>query len=111
ASALDASKSGAGYKRLIAAPNFTLPTPDGETVSLDDYKGKVRLVVFFATWCPSCRAEAPDLEALQRKYGAKGLKVLALSKEEPQTLKGFAEKAGLSYTMLIRDKSLSALYG
>lgn len=51
------------------APNFSLATPDGQQLSLADYRGQVVLVNFWATWCPSCLAEMPDYEQLYQKYG------------------------------------------
>jgi peroxiredoxin len=56
------------------APDFTLKTPTGETVSLSDYRGKATLLEFFATWCPHCDAEAPHVKKVfatlpRSKYG------------------------------------------
>ena len=52
------------------APDFELTSSDGQVIRLADLRGKVVLLNFWATWCPPCKAEMPDLNALQRKYGA-----------------------------------------
>ena len=52
----------------IAAPDFTLTDQYGNTHSLSDYKGKIIFLNFWATWCPPCRAEMPDIQALYEEY-------------------------------------------
>ncbi len=54
-----------------AAPNFTLKTPDGKDVSLKDFQGKYVVLDFWASWCPDCRKDAPEVKALWEKYGDK----------------------------------------
>src|SRR4026209_2038576 len=61
------------------APEFTLKDLNGRTVRLSDYQGKVVLINFWATWCPPCRAEMPDLVRLQREYGKEGLQVIGIT--------------------------------
>jgi cytochrome c biogenesis protein CcmG, thiol:disulfide interchange protein DsbE len=75
ATALPVDESaGAGAPALPArlqtqAPDFTLSAIDGSQVKLSDLRGKVVLLNFWATWCPPCKAEMPDLSALQQEYG------------------------------------------
>lgn len=64
------------------APDFALPTPDGETVRLSDFRGQPVLVNFWATWCPPCEQEMPDIEALYQKYRDQGLEVIAVDQQE-----------------------------
>ena len=52
-----------------AAPDFTLKTPDGKDVSLKDFQGKYVVLDFWASWCPDCRKDAPEVKALWEKYG------------------------------------------
>ena len=67
---------------LQAAPGFSLQDMDEETHTLSDYRGKVVLVNFWATWCPPCRKEMPALEALYKKLGTDDFAVLAVNQWE-----------------------------
>jgi thiol-disulfide isomerase/thioredoxin len=58
---------------------LTLRDARGRARRLDDYRGQVVLVNFWATWCPPCRAEMPDLVKLQREYGRSGLRVIGVT--------------------------------
>jgi len=70
----------------VAAQDFTLNDMDGEPHRLADYRGKVVLVNFWATWCPPCRREMPALESLYRNYRDRGLVVLAVNQWEDPDL-------------------------
>jgi cytochrome c biogenesis protein CcmG/thiol:disulfide interchange protein DsbE len=61
------------------APDFTLPSVDGKKIKLSDYRGKVVIIDFWATWCPPCRRGIPDLISLKEEYGNKGLEVIGIS--------------------------------
>jgi|GEM_PF-1050636 len=84
------------------APDFTLQDLSGNTVSLSDFKGKVVLIDFFATWCPPCRASVPAIERLHTNYTDKGLVVLAISLDEGKWdyVKSFQSEYGITYTIL-----------
>jgi thiol-disulfide isomerase/thioredoxin len=64
------------------APDFTLKDMDGKPHSLKDYRGRVLLVNFWATWCPPCRREMPSMERLQQHFKGKSFSVLAINQQE-----------------------------
>src|SRR5579871_1893468 len=86
------------FKEPIAVPAFSVTTLDGRQISLADLKGKVVLVNFWATWCPPCRAEIPDLMLLQEHYKDK-LVVLGISEDDPpvEAVKKFVADQKMSY--------------
>lgn len=67
---------------LPDAPNFTVPDLQGASVSLEQYRGKLVLVNFWATWCGPCEIEMPWFIEFQQKYGARGFTVLGLAMDE-----------------------------
>ena len=96
-----------------AAPDFTLTNLSGATVRLSDFKGKVVLLDFWATWCPPCRREIPDFTQLQRQYGVQGFTMLgiALDDEGAAVVKPFAQKLGVNYPLVIGNTKIAAAYG
>lgn len=84
------------------APDFALSTPDGETVRLADFRGQPVLVNFWATWCPPCKIEMPDLEQLYQKYRDQGFEIIAVDqKETPAAVKKYFDDMGLSFQPVI----------
>lgn len=69
-------------KPAKAAKNFTLPDLDGKPHKLSDYRGKVVLINFWATWCPPCRREMPSMEHLQQKFKDQPFVILAVNQQE-----------------------------
>lgn len=77
-------------------------TLDGKTVSLSDYKGKVVLVDFWATWCDPCREEIPELVKLQNTLGSKGFAIMGVSMdEETEDVAPFAKAAKINYPVIL----------
>ena len=93
-----------------SAPDFTLTDLSGQTHKLSDYKGKKILVVLWATWCPPCRKEIPDLIELRKIVGEKELAMLAISNEKSDVVKAFVEQAQMNYTVLLDRGNLPAPY-
>jgi peroxiredoxin len=84
-----------------AEADFTLTDLAGKGWHLRELQGKVVLVNFWATWCPPCRKEMPDLDALYRKHQKKGFVILALSDEEEAKVKPFIQQSGYRYPVLL----------
>lgn len=81
--------------------NFTLKDLTGKSWTLRELKGQVVLVNFWATWCPPCRSEMPDLNALYEKFKGQGFVVLAISDEEESKVRPFIEQGGFHYPVLL----------
>lgn len=95
------------------APNFTLKDAGGQSVSLADYKGKVVLLNFWATWCGPCTLEIPWFEQFEQQYRSKGLEVLGVSMDEDgwQAVKPFIKEHNINYRVVLGDDSVGQLYG
>lgn len=92
------------------APDFELVTLDGQPARLSNLRGKVVLLNFWATWCPPCKAEMPDLEAIYREYGdAQGLVVVGVNYEEDAApVEAFVRERGLSFPVWLDRKGEAA---
>jgi thiol-disulfide isomerase/thioredoxin len=99
-------------KEPTPTPPFLVTDLDGKPVSTAQLRGKVVIVNFWATWCPPCRAEIPDLIALQNKY-KDGLQVIGVSVDDdasPEEVKAFAKKFGMNYP-IVMGGSIAKEYG
>jgi peroxiredoxin len=94
------------------APDFQLQTLSGEEARLSDYRGSRVMINFWATWCPPCRAEMPDMEKF---YQDKDVVILAINlvdtENSPQNVKDFSEEYNLTFPILLdTDMEVSTLY-
>jgi peroxiredoxin len=96
-----------------AAPSWELNDVAGKPLKLSDFKGKVVILDFWATWCPPCRAEIPGFVALQNKYADKGLTVIGVSVDEqgPSVVKPFMRQLKMNYPVVMADQKIIADYG
>ncbi|SHK55441.1 TlpA family protein disulfide reductase [Paramaledivibacter caminithermalis] len=86
-----------------AAPNFTLKNLDEKEVSLKDYRGKIVLINFWATWCKYCDIEMPDLQKLDKEN--EDLVVLAVDvQESKETVKNYIEKGGYDFEVVLDEE-------
>ena len=96
------------------APDFTLRDTKGKKVSLADYKGRVVLINFWATWCAPCIYEIPHLEKIYKEMKGEGVVVLGINLDEPRNISGIkplAKKLGITYPVLLdSNRSVTSLY-
>ena len=86
----------------VANLDFTLKDINGKSVSLSDYKGKVLLVDFWATWCAACKIEIPAFMELNKKYAPQGFAIVGVSVDDPVAkLKAFAKELKMDYPVLV----------
>ncbi|MBZ0155738.1 MAG: TlpA family protein disulfide reductase [Alphaproteobacteria bacterium] len=109
------SEKGAVTGSTSEAPSFIVTDISHKRIRLADYRGKVVLLEFFASWCPPCRISAPDLRAVYEKYRDKGLVVLSISIDEgPGALSAvdsFMKEFGLPFPAVLDDGEISGQYG
>jgi thiol-disulfide isomerase/thioredoxin len=93
-------------------PPFLVRDLDGDIISTAEWHGKVTLVNFWATWCPPCREEIPQLIALVNRYKDR-LQVIGISMDDtaPEAVKQFAKKMGINYPIIMGSKEIIEEYG
>ncbi|MCF8261898.1 MAG: TlpA family protein disulfide reductase [Melioribacteraceae bacterium] len=94
------------------APEFTLKTTDGGNLSLSDYRGKVVIIDFWATWCAPCRKGIPDLVDLKQKYGD-DLEIIGISldQETISQVVPFMQKNNINYPVVYGNYQVTQQYG
>ena len=99
------------FRNPTTVPALTATDLEGRRISTSALRGKVVIVNFWATWCPPCRAEIPDLIALQQKY-KDTLQVIGVSQDEvpPEQVKAFAAAHEINYPILMTTSELERLF-
>jgi thiol-disulfide isomerase/thioredoxin len=92
-------------------PEFTLPDLEGRNRSIREWKDKILVINFWATWCPSCREEMPDLVALQTQHAAQGVQVIGVALEDKAPVEEYLDFVKINYPTLIAGDQGMALAG
>ena len=95
------------------APDFTLSDANGQSVKLSDYRGKVVLLNFWATWCGPCQIEIPWFVEFEQQFKSKGFEVVGVSMDEDgwKAVKPYIAEKHMNYRILLGDETVSQLYG
>jgi cytochrome c biogenesis protein CcmG, thiol:disulfide interchange protein DsbE len=98
------TSSGENVRVGREAPDFQLPDLEGNQIALSDHRGEVVLINFWATWCPPCRVEMPDMEAVYREHRDDGFEILGVDQREPKELvEEFVTERGFSWIFLLDE--------
>ncbi len=101
-----------GSSQHPLAPDFSLTDISGKKVNFSDYRGKVVMLDFWATWCGPCRIEIPGFIALQNRYGNEGLAVIGISMDDgPEPVVDFYKQFRMNYPVAMGNEKLGELYG
>ena len=98
------------FSNSAKAPDFNLKDQYGVTHSLENYKGKVIFLNFWATWCPPCKKEMPDVESIYKEYeeNKKDVVILGVNSEKENEAKKFLKDKGYTFPTLI-DENLEVM--
>jgi peroxiredoxin len=103
------AENNSGLNEGSKAPDFTLKTLDGQETSLKDYRGKKVILNFWATWCPPCKAEIPEMQRFYKEYHSKNVEILAVnlaySETKPEKINDFVKDYGITFPILLDEKN------
>jgi thiol-disulfide isomerase/thioredoxin len=105
------SSAAFGQDKSVAA-QLEFKDIDGRALRLSDYRGKVVLLNFWATWCAPCRAEMPDLIKWQREYRKRGLQIIGVTypPEDPAEARKFIKNVNINYPIVLGEKQTKAIF-
>lgn len=100
----------------VPAPAWKLTDVDGRPVTSGQFKGKVVVLDFWATWCTPCKSEIPGYVRLQKKYGGDGLVIIGVSKDDEgpgrqALVKKYMQSLGINYTIAYSNDGIEAAFG
>lgn len=100
-------------EQSMIAPDFELKSLDGRTVKVSDFRGKVLVLNFWATYCAPCRVETPWLIDFYRQYKTLGLEIVGVSMDDggPEQVKDFVKEMNIDYTILVGNHTVGDAYG
>ena len=87
----------------------TLTTPDGKTIPLAHWRGKILVINFWATWCPPCREEMPEFSQAQDEYGPSGIQFVGIAIDSAANVTEFANTSPVTYPLLLGSADLPEL--
>ncbi len=93
------------------AYDFELSDINGKKIKLSDFKDKVVILNFWATWCPPCRAEIPSFVELYKKYKNEGLSIIGVAIDNETKVKNFVKEFKINYPVLLADEITIQKYG
>ena len=82
-------------------PDFNLPDVSGKQHNISEWQGKIRVINFWATWCPPCLKEIPEFMALQKQYAAKGLQFIGIAVDDQEPVAEYLASTKINYPILI----------
>lgn len=89
-----------------AVPPFSLVGLDGVQEDIAQWQGKVRVINFWATWCPPCKREIPAMIELQNQYGPQGLQTIGIALDNSEAVSAYVEESGINYPTLLGDEAI-----
>ena len=92
------------------APNWTLQTPEGHSVSLESLRGKVVVMDFWATWCPPCKAAMPGVQKLHEKFNGRAVAVYGITVKESGDPAKYMKEKGYTYGLLLKGERVTKAY-
>jgi peroxiredoxin len=97
----------------VQAPPFELETQSGDTVSLSDFKGKVLVINFFASWCPPCKEEIKGFVNIYKRYQVEGVSIIGISldNDSVKELSEFIEENKITYPVALATQDMMNKYG